>query len=118
MLVWATILFAIAAVGGATLATLHFRGRNPLPMPLAVLHGTLAATALVLLLFAALTQPGFGGLGMAALVIFVIAALGGFYLFSFHLRGQALPSPVVLIHGGAAVLAFVLLLLYVFGALA
>jgi hypothetical protein len=116
MLVWATILFAIAALGGATLATLHFRGRNPLPMPLALLHGALAATALVLLLFAALTQPGFGGLGMAALVIFVIAALGGFYLFSFHLRSQVLPSPVVLIHGGAAVLAFVLLLLYLFGA--
>jgi hypothetical protein len=53
---------------------------------------------------------------MAALVIFVIAALGGFYLFSFHLRSQVLPSPVVLIHGGAAVLAFVLLLLYLFGA--
>jgi hypothetical protein len=46
----------------------------------------------------------------------VIAALGGFYLFSFHLRSQMLPSAVVLIHGGAAVLAFVLLLLYVFGA--
>jgi hypothetical protein len=115
VLVWATILFAMAALGGATLALLHFRGRNPLPMPLALLHGALAATALVLLLFAALTQPGFGGLGMAALVIFVIAAPGGFYLFSFHLRGQALPSRVVLIHGGAAVLAFGLLLVFVFG---
>ena len=116
MLLWATILFAIAALGGATLSTLHFRGRTPLPMPLALLHGLLAASALVLLVVAALTLPGFGGLGLAALVIFVIAALGGFYMFSFHLRGQPLPSPVVLIHGGAAVLGFVLLLLYVFGA--
>lgn len=114
MIVWATILFAIAAVGGATLATLHFRGRTPLPMPLALLHGLLAASALVLLIIAALTQPGFGGLALLALVIFVVAALGGFYLFSFHLRGLPLPSPVVLVHGGAAVLAFVLLLVYLF----
>ena len=114
MLMWAAIVFAIAALGGATLATLHFRGRTPLPMPLALLHGLLAATGLVLLIAAALTQPGFGGLGLAALVIFVIAALGGFYLFAHHLRGRPLPSAVVLIHGGAAVVAFLALLAFIF----
>ena len=114
MLIWAAILFAIAALGGATLATLHFRGRTPLPMPLALLHGVLAASGLVLLIAAALTQPGFGGLALVALVIFVLAALGGFYLFAHHLRGRALPSPVVLIHGGAAVVAFLALLGYLF----
>lgn len=114
MLTWAAILFAIAALGGATLATLHFRGRTPLPTPLALLHGLLAASGLVLLIAAALTQPAFGGLGLAALVIFVLAALGGFYLFAHQLRGKPLPSPVVLIHGGAAVLAFGLLLAYLF----
>jgi len=114
LITWAAIVFAVAALGGATLATLHFRGRSPLPMPLALLHGLLAATGLVLLIAAALTQPGFGGLALAALVVFVVAALGGFYLFSFHLRGLRLPSPVVLIHGGAAVVAFLLLLAYIF----
>jgi hypothetical protein len=111
---WAAIVFAVAALGGVTLATLHFRGRMPLPIPLALLHGLLAATGLVLLIAAALMQPGFGGLALAALVLFVIAALGGFYLFSFHLRGRALPSPVVLAHGGAAVVAFLLLLGFIF----
>jgi hypothetical protein len=76
LITWAAVLFAIAALGGATLATLHFRGRSPLPMPLALLHGLLAAGGLVLLVIAALTQPGFGGLALASLVIFVIAALG------------------------------------------
>jgi hypothetical protein len=114
LITWSAILFAIAALGGVTLATLHFRGRTPLPMPLALLHGLLAASGLVLLIAAALTQPGFGGLALGALVIFVIAALGGFYLFSHHLRARPLPSPVVLIHGGAAVVAFLLLLGYVF----
>ena len=114
MLTWAAIVFAIAALGGATLAIMHFRGRAPLPMPLALLHGLLAASGLVLLIAAALTQPGFGGLALAALVIFVVAALGGFYLFAHHLRGKPLPSPVVVIHGGAAVVAFLLLLGFIF----
>jgi hypothetical protein len=111
MLRWAAALLALAALGGATLATLHFRGRSPLPMPLALLHGALAATGLVLLVIAAL-QPGFGGLAMLSLVIFLLAALGGFYLFSFQLRGLPLPSAVVLAHGSAAVIGFVLLLAF------
>jgi hypothetical protein len=110
MLIWSAILFAIAALGGATLAVMHFRGRVPLPTPLALMHGLLAASALVLLIAAALTTPGFGGLGLVALAIFVLAALGGFYLFAHQLRGKPLPSPVVLIHGGAAVVALLLLL--------
>jgi hypothetical protein len=116
LITWAAVLFAIAALGGATLAMLHFRGRSPLPMPLALLHGLLAASGLALLVIAAVTQPGFGGLALVSLVIFVIAALGGLYLFSHHLRARALPSAVVLIHGGAAVVAFLLLLWYLFQA--
>src|SRR5262245_31592847 len=105
MLRWAAVLFGLAAIGGATLATLHFRGRSPLPMPLALLHGLLAATGLVVLIISAL-QPGFGGLAMLSLVIFLLAALGGFYLFSFQLRGLPLPSGIILVHGSAAVIAF------------
>ena len=114
MLTWAAIVFAIAALGGVTLATLHFRGRTPPPMPLALLHGVLAASGLALMIGAALTQPGLRGLALASLVIFAVAALGGFYLFSFHVRGRALPSAVVLIHGGAAVVAFLMLLAFLF----
>ena len=46
----------------------------------------------------------------------VIAALGGFYLVSHQLRSRPLPSAVVLIHGGAAVVALLLLLWYLFQA--
>ena len=45
-----------------------------------------------------------------ALGLFVVAALGGFFLVSYHLRGQRLPSPVVVIHALVAVAAFLLLL--------
>ena len=114
MITWAAIVFALAAVGGAGLARLHFKGRTPLPLPLALLHGVLAATGLVLLTAAWWTMPGFGGLALAALVIFAIAALGGFYLAAHDLRGRRLPSAVVLIHGAAAAVAFLLLLGFLF----
>jgi hypothetical protein len=109
MLTWTIILFAVAAVGGVTLAALRLRER-PLPMPLALVHGAVAAIALVMLLVVALGPAG-TGLARGALVVFVIAALGGFYLFSFHVRGRKLPIPVVVIHGLVAVAAFVTLLI-------
>lgn len=107
MLTLAIVLFAVAAAGGAAMAVIHFRGNNP-PMPLAALHGALAATALVILLLAVL--QGVPGASTPSLILFVIAAVGGFFLLSLHLRKQRLPSPVVLIHGGVAVLAFLTLL--------
>lgn len=103
----AVIVFAIAALGGAFLAIRHFTGKT-LPMPVILLHGALAATGLVLLL-ATYFKHGLTGLAADALVLFLIAALGGFYLFSKQLRSQPLPGAVVVIHAGVAVTAFVLL---------
>ena len=109
MLTWTLILFGIAALGGLVLATIHFRNR-PLPMSLALIHGVVAATALVILLIFALGAAG-TGLAKAALAGFVIAALGGFFLFSFHVRQRRLPSAVVVIHALVAVASFVVLLI-------
>jgi cation diffusion facilitator family transporter len=44
-----------------------------------------------------------------ALVILAVAALGGFFLASFHLRGTPGPKPVVLVHASVAVIGFLLL---------
>ena len=62
---------------------------------MALVHGALAATGLVLLTVAAL---GAGGPQQArvALELFVVAALGGFVLFSFHLRKNS-PSVKLLL---------------------
>lgn len=108
MLTIAAVLFAVAALGGITLATLHLRQKG-LPMALAVLHGLLAATGLVLLIVV-VVGGSVGNLLITSLVLFVLAALGGFGLFSFHLRRLRLPTPVVFIHGLVAVVGFVLLL--------
>ncbi len=111
MLDTAAILFALAAAGGLAMAIIHLRskGEKHPPMPLALLHGALAAAAL-LLVIAAFVQVGASDLGWLALALFVIAALGGFVLFANHLRKKPLPTPLVLVHGGAAVVGFVLLL--------
>jgi hypothetical protein len=45
-----------------------------------------------------------------------LAAIGGFAIFGmFHLKGKALPMPLVIGHGLIAVTAFVLLLVGIFG---
>jgi len=48
-----------------------------------------------------------------ALVLFLIVAIGGFTLLSFHLRRKRQPGALILIHGGAAVVSFVLLIIAV-----
>jgi hypothetical protein len=104
----ALVLFAIAAAGGAFLAFLRLSNR-PLPIALALGHGALAATGLAALAVHALGPAGTERARLA-LGIFVAAALGGFTLFSFHLRRKQLPVPLVVVHGAVAVVAFLVLL--------
>ena len=51
----AAIVLAVAAVGGATLATIRLRGALRPPTWMALGHGAVAATGLVLLIHAAVT---------------------------------------------------------------
>ena len=109
----AILLFALAAVAGVSMAVMHFRGSTPPRPVLAVLHGSFAASGLVVLLLAVM-KAGMGGSTGLALGLFVLAALGGFTLLSFHLRGRALPNGLVIGHGVLAVAAFLTLLSAVF----
>ena len=80
--------------------------------PLALGHGVLAATALVLALFVLIaTDAAAIKYGVAVLVL---AALGGFFLLSFHLRSKPHPWVFVVLHallavGGIGCLVFALL---------
>jgi hypothetical protein len=103
------VLFALAALGGVFMASLVFRGKPQPPMAIAIVHGLAAAAGLVALLLAVM-GGNVPGLAKAALVGFVVAALGGFVLFAHHLQKKALPRPVVAIHGLVAVVAFAMLL--------
>ena len=105
----AAILFGIAALGGIIMAMIRLSGRDYPPAFLAVVHGLFAAAGLVALLMAVFA-PGVAASFKIALVLFVVAALGGFWLVSYHLKRQALPIGLMVIHALVAVVAFVILL--------
>ena len=106
MLNYALITFLIAAVGGLILAASVLRGRLA-PWALSLVHAGLGAVGLILTVVAVFN--GAGGVVPIALGILVLAALGGFYLASVHLRGTPGPKAVVVIHALAAVTGVVLL---------
>lgn len=107
MLNLAILVFAVAAVGGLVLAVMHFKGVRR-PWALTIIHGLGGAAGLVLLLIPVL-KGAVPGQAKLALGLFLVAALGGFLLFSFRLQDKKLPSAVVLIHGAVAVVAFLIL---------
>ena len=114
MLTYALVAFAIGALGGLTMAAVYvLRGRLA-PWALSLLHAALGAIGLLILIYAALTS-GIPPAAGVALVILVIAALGGFYLASIHLRGQVARRQLVFVHAGAAVIGFLTLLGVVVG---
>jgi hypothetical protein len=108
MLTYLIIVLAIAAVGGVVLAMKIFAGQLA-PWSLSIVHALLGATGLVMLIMLILEGSGDNRL-TAALGLLVVAALGGFYLASIHVKANVAPKNVVLIHAGLAVAGFLTLL--------
>ncbi len=106
MLTYAVIVFGLAALGGLVLASSVLRGRLA-PWPASLLHAALGAVGLVLLFLA--VQDGAGNRVFYSRIILAIAALGGFYLASVHLKKEVAPGGLVMVHAGAAVIGFLLL---------
>ena len=114
MLVYSVVLFGVAALFGLYMIARIFGGQLPPWLPV-ILHGLFAASGLLILLYAAFIVGHAPGAVMAAAVLLLIAALGGFALFSFQLRGQVPPKPMAAIHALAAVIGFLTLCGSVFG---
>lgn len=108
MLTFSILAFAIAAVGGIFLASKVLSGQLA-PWPVSIVHALLGATGLVTLILVILEGSGSWRL-TAALALLVIAALGGFYLASIHVKGNVAPRNIVFIHAGVAVAGFLTLL--------
>jgi hypothetical protein len=113
MLTYSIIIFAIAAVGGLILASKVLTGKLA-SWPLSILHALLGATGLVMLGMFVLEGTGPGRV-TAALAVLVVAALGGFFLASFHVRKKIAPKGIVIIHAGVAVAGFLTLLSVILG---
>jgi hypothetical protein len=107
MLGYALIVLAIGAIGGLILASHVLRGHFA-PWFLSLLHALLGAIGLVLLI-ALLFQGNAPQKVMIGFVLLLIAALGGFFLASFHVRRKLPPTAVVVIHAGVAVVGFLTL---------
>jgi hypothetical protein len=99
MLYVSIVLFLNAVLTGLVMVVGIVRGAKPWP-PLALGHGALAAMALLLALWVAIAT------GVAAVeygvAVLILAALGGFLLLSFHLRGKPHPWVAVVLHVVAA----------------
>ena len=111
MLYLAIALFAVAAVLGLTILVKWLTPKNA-PRGVVYSHGLVAATALVLLAVFALQHPDH--FPKVSLILFVIAALGGFYLFFQDTIKKSNPVAIALVHALLAVSGFVALLLFAF----
>lgn len=111
MILTAIGLFALAALLGMFLLTFVLQGKET-PKAVVFTHGPLAAIALVLLIIYALRSgPG----PTESIVLFVVAAMGGFFMLYRDLTGKPIPKWLAVVHGLLAVSGFVLLLLFAFG---
>lgn len=112
MLTYTLIVLAIAAVGGVVLAMKIFSGQLA-PWSISIVHALLGATGLVMLIMLVLEGSGDARL-TAALGLLVVAALGGFYLASIHMKNNIAPRNIVILHAGLAVAGFLTLLSLLF----
>lgn len=108
MLNFALVIFAIAAIGGLILASRVLRDKFA-PWALSLLHAALGAIGLIVLIVI-LVQGSAAQPVLVGFVLLLIAALGGFFLASFHLRKQLPPKAVVITHAVLAVIGFLTLL--------
>ena len=103
-------LFALAAVIGLLIFK-NWLTNAKTSRTVIYLHGIFAATALVLLLVVAL-QNHVSAL-RTSVILFVIAALGGIYMFIRDLRGKFSPIWLATVHALLAVAGFLVLIFYV-----
>ena len=110
MLYLTIVLFALAAVIGLVILknwlTVAHTSRT-----VVYAHGIFAALALVLLVVYFVSHPA--GSLRTSLILFVVAALAGLYMFFQDLKGKFSPVWLAVIHGLVAVSGFVFLLLLV-----
>lgn len=107
MLNYAILVFAIGALGGLVLAA-HVLRNKFAPWFLSLLHAGLGATGLILLILM-LVQGNAPQQVLIAFILLLAAALGGFFLASFHLRKKLPPKAIVAVHASVAVVGFLTL---------
>lgn len=108
MITYAVVSFAIAALGGLYLAA-HILREKFAPWALSLLHAAFGALGLILLIVV-LVQGAVSQAVLIGFILLLVAALGGFFLASFHLRLKLPSKAFVVIHAGVAVVGFLTVL--------
>lgn len=103
------ILVVLVVLAGLTLATFGWRRRH-VPLAISSLHGLAGIAVIVLLVILDTHFPHDRAL-IAATVLFILAATGGLMLFAFRAAHQTLPNAIMVLHGGFALVALVVMLI-------
>lgn len=105
LLLAALTVFTLGACLGLYMAGRVLRGRFA-PWRVSLTHALLGATGLGLLVAASLTHGSATRQILLPFSLFLITALGGFFLASFHLRQRIAPKFVVAVHVTIGLMAF------------
>ncbi len=105
-------LFALAAIVGFVILK-NWLTSAETSRTTVYLHGIFAAVALILLVVYALQNPA--NYPRASIILFVIGALVGFYMFAEDLKKKFSPTWLAIVHALFGVAGFLLLLFFVFG---
>ncbi len=108
MIIVAIVVFATVASGGVVLAA-HVLRNELAPWMLSMGHALLGATGISILGYV-LARVRMDNTVMVSLSLFVIAAMGGFTLASYHMRRRLPPRGAVILHATMAVSAFLVLI--------
>lgn len=110
MLLIAIILFLIAAVFGAIVLTSILQDK-PTPKKFVYTHGSIAAIALVMIIYYVFTHPVHAP--VTSLILFLIAAAGGFTMFFIDMQSKPVPKWIALLHPLIAVIAVLALAVFI-----
>lgn len=105
-------LFALAAIVGIIILK-NWLTSAETSRTVVYLHGIFAALGLILLAVFAFQHPN--DYPKVSLILFVIGALGGFYMFAEDLKKRFSPMWLAIVHALLGVGGFLMLLLFVFG---
>jgi len=112
MMIYSAIaLFALSAVLGLTIL-IKWLTKKDASRGVIYSHGIVAAAALAVLIVYAVKNPG--SFPKLSIILFVVAALGGFYMFINDLRKKPSQLAIAFIHALLAVGGFLSLLFFAF----
>ncbi len=107
---FAIAIFGLTAIIGMYLLSLILRDKQ-IPKGAAIIHGLFAVIALVLLIvYCVGNEPG----PLVSIVVFSIAALGGFIMGYRDITGRKVPKWLGVVHGLTALVGFIILLMFAF----